>query len=118
MSKFVKIASDTGIQTYANPENVRERLRVLHSVKPVAIKGFASVDIVKVSVDVRHPVTPQGACGQECTTFPAIVQLSISAPEGTNVSILHKAASAAVTAFQQDSTASLFFPSINEITVV
>lgn len=114
---FKKIASNGAIsQQYARVDNTSILLTVTH--KPVTVRSAnAQTRIIKTTIDVRSEV-PGKACGvTECPpTYPALMQVVVSAPEGALPADFKAALDSAYSAFS-GSLNSVFFPQVETIAV-
>lgn len=121
MPTLKKIAGQPGsnAQMFADSATPKQRLTVQHSV--ASLRSPASgltIDCVKLTVDSRAPVTAPGESASVVSkpTYPAVVKVIISAPDGVDTSPLMAAANAALVAFAAQPKTSLFFANVDTIT--
>lgn len=121
MPSLKKIAGQPGsnAQQFADQDKPSKRLLVTQSVASLRSPATGRmIDCVKLTIDVREPTTAAGECTDAACkpTYPSVVKVIFSAPDGTDVSNLWAAAQAAITAFNAVPKTSLFFANVDQIT--
>lgn len=118
MSKYLKTAGTPGstLQVFRQSDKTTRSLSVQH-VTTVVPKGGHATTVVKLTVASRDDAEVPN-CADSCPVFlPAVVKLSVSAPEGYDWTQLMAAITAGLKAVGQDPATSIFFKNVDEITV-
>ena len=88
--KLTKTAVGNGSILYRDIANLSREVKLSSTVTPVR-NGNVITNIIKHTIDLRMIVASNTACGTDCPPkFPAVIKVSISAPEGVVLTDLLK----------------------------
>lgn len=112
-----KTASGQGTIDFADIANYSTKLKVKHRVSEVR-NGNAVTPVIKVEIDSRTTVDGNVCTANGCPpAFPAIVKVILSAPLGTDIGDLRKAADVVLGKLMEGGEVSPFLSDINEVVV-